>query len=113
MATNRYDSTRIFFNDENLYDEIFDKKGVPGINQYVTPRIRDISLNDRLNIDEIYHTWKVGDRFYKLAYEHYGDSRYWWVIAYYNKKPTEASVSLGDVIIVPFPIEDMLNLYGV
>ncbi len=59
------------------------------------------------------HRWTVGDKFYKLAFDHYGDQKYWWVIAWFNHTPTEAHVDLGDLLYVPHPLEDILSIYEV
>ena len=56
--------------------------------------------------------WGLGHRFYKLANQYYGDPQYWWVIAYFNKAPTEHHVQVGDRIQIPLPLEEVLNLYG-
>jgi len=58
------------------------------------------------------HIWSLGDRYYKLAHDHYGNSKYWWVIAWFNKKPTEQHVEIGDLIKIPLPLNDVLNTFG-
>ena len=55
---------------------------------------------------------RQGDRLDNLAYEFYGDPRYWWVIAWFNKKPTESHCSLGDIIRIPKPIGQVLTSLG-
>ena len=57
------------------------------------------------------HVWKAGDCYYKLANQYYGDAQYWWVIALFNQKPTEADVDLGDLIEIPLPLEAILRVY--
>jgi hypothetical protein len=37
---------------------------------------------------------------------------YWWVIAQYNKKPTESQLSPGDIVYIPIPLEKILGYYG-
>jgi len=64
-------------------------------------------------LQKVGHIWTLGDRYYKLAHQHYGESQYWWVIAWFNKKPTEAHLSLGDVVYVPLPLSRILNLLKV
>ena len=54
------------------------------------------------------HIWKYGDRLYKLANKYYGDSRYWWVIAWWNSFPTEASITLGTPLRIPLNLEQAL-----
>ena len=39
--------------------------------------------------------WKLGDRFYKLADQYYGDPTLWWIIAWYNRMPTESHAEGG------------------
>ena len=51
----------------------------------------------------------MGDRYFKLAYEYYGDSKLWWVIAWYNQKPSEADVKNGDTIFIPLPLDKVLS----
>ena len=45
----------------------------------------------------------------KLAHKHYGDSSLWWVIAWFNKRPTESHVTVGTVIVIPMPIQKVLK----
>ena len=35
---------------------------------------------------ELEHTWKNGDKLYKLANKYYGTYDLWWVLALVNKK---------------------------
>ena len=44
-----------------------------------------------------------------LAAEHYGNPKYWWVIAWYNQRPTENMLNLGNTIIIPKPLEVVLE----
>ena len=48
-----------------------------------------------------------------LADQNYGSSRLWWVIAFFNQTPTEASLEFGKVIFIPHPLERVLSIYGV
>jgi len=59
------------------------------------------------------HLWKIGDRYYKLAHKYYGNAKYWWVIAWYNKKPTESHMQLGETLYIPSPLEDILRYFGI
>ena len=58
------------------------------------------------------HRWSFGDKYWKLAQVHYGDPEMWWVIAWFNQKPTEFHVALGESIYVPHPLYKILNYYG-
>ena len=56
------------------------------------------------------YIWGVGDRYFKLAHRFYGDSKLWWVIAWFNKKPTESHVDVGDLILIPTDLDQILIL---
>ena len=58
----------------------------------------------------IRHVWGLGDRLYKLAHQYYGDPALWWIIAWYNTRPTEAHFKQGDVIRIPLPLNEVLAL---
>ena len=62
-------------------------------------------------LDRRGHIWVRGDRFYKLAHKYYGKPEYWWVIAFYNKKASEAEFKVGDLYFVPLPLEDILGYF--
>lgn len=109
----RYFGRELFFNDNELYEDTFDKREVNGINQYSTPTLKHPTKQQISSLRIINHVWKTGDRYYKLAFDHYGDSRLWWVIAWFNKRPTEADVKYGDVIYIPQPLDRILSYLGV
>ena len=54
-----------------------------------------------------------GERIDTIAGSYYGDSTYWWVIALYNKKPTEADFKIGEIVYIPLPLEEILEHFGV
>ena len=108
----RYFGRNKYFNQKELYEDIFDERGVDGIRQYTTPMLSHITKKQIASLTAISHVWKTGDRFFKLAYDHYGDSSKWWVIAWYNRKPTESDVSYGDIIYIPHPLDKVLIYLG-
>lgn len=60
-------------------------------------------------IDRVSHLWKTGDQYWKLAHKYYGTPELWWVIAWFNKKPTESHVKMGDTIQIPLPLTTILK----
>ena len=94
----------IRINDSDFYDELMEERGLKHIRQYLTETMGYPTTAQKMQFNTTNHVWKIGDRFYKLANEFYGYSRFCWVIAWYNKKPTEAHVEIGDVLAVPFPL---------
>ena len=112
MPFRRYSGTKIIRNDNDLYDEFLDKKDLRSIRQFASPRFIKVGDDVKDNIPQVIHTWRLGDRYYKLAFEYYGDSRYWWIIALFNGRPTESHIKNGDQIRIPLPYEDVMLLYG-
>tara|TARA_B100000941_G_C28201218_1_gene396937 strand:+ start:281 stop:628 length:348 start_codon:yes stop_codon:yes gene_type:complete len=92
------------------YNDILEPRDRSRIKHYTTPKINHPTSKQREQMTQHVHIWKEGDRFYKLAYEHYGDSRYWWVIAHWNLRPTEAHVSIGEGLRIPGPIGVVLSI---
>ena len=56
------------------------------------------------------HIWSYGDMYWKLAEIHYKDSKYWWLIASFNKRPTEAHNKIGDTIKIPVNLSEALQV---
>tara|TARA_R110000824_G_scaffold1643_3_gene8126 strand:+ start:10661 stop:10999 length:339 start_codon:yes stop_codon:yes gene_type:complete len=100
------------FNDNELYSEHFEKRGVNFIEHYTTPVMHHASPQQLKSINTIQHVWTHADKYYKLAYEYYNDSEKWWVIAWFNKLPTESHINIGDLIFIPVPLGDVLKIYG-
>ena len=92
----RYDKRSKATNRSVQYKEVFDEKGVQKIEQFRTPRIRNMG-----QLSTIKHVWVNGDTFWKLAHDNYGDTKYWYVIAQYNSLPTEAHLKEGDTVEIP------------
>jgi nucleoid-associated protein YgaU len=99
-------------NDIDFYRELRERRGVKQIEHFSTPRLRNPTIGDRIALRTSTHIWKYGDRFYNLAYQYYGDARYWWVIAWYNGIPTEAETNTGDVLEIPLDLEKALIVLG-
>jgi len=108
----RYDDRAFITNTSDSYRNIFKKRGVKQIVHYASPEIKYPSTEDLTDLNIVDHIWRRGDHYYKLADFYYGDSTYWWVIAFFNQKPTEFHVSPGDVIYIPVPLEAILYSIG-
>ena len=83
----RYSRRAIKNNQEELYDNLFESRGVKSIRHYTTPVFPQISARARASLIRERYVWKTGDSYQRLAESAYGDARYWWVIAWYNQKP--------------------------
>jgi nucleoid-associated protein YgaU len=104
----RYVNKRIIVNSSEYYEPLRKSRGLKHVRQYETLMLKHPTLLDRIKLTTNTHIWKYGDRFYKLSARYYNDPRLWWVIAWYNGKPTEADIKIGDVLEIPLNIENIL-----
>ena len=103
----RYNKNQTAYNDLLMYKSTLDKRGVKRIEQYRTPQLKDFDLS---GIDYVFHSWGVGDMFWKLSVDFYGSPKYWYVIARFNNKPTEASLKIGEEIKIPLDLSIALQV---
>ena len=107
--SSRYTGRRVVRNVSKIYEDLRKRRGVSHIEQYKTPKLRHPSAMARTNFIREKYIWKLGDRYWKLAAEHYGSATYWWVIAWYNQRPVENMLNDGDTIIIPKPLQTVLE----
>jgi len=108
----RNDARRLLRNIDPLYSDLRKVREVRRIDQFGTPEMPYPTDEQLANLDLQSHIWSIGDRFYKLADEHYDDPGLWWVIAWINKTPTESHIRLGELIYIPLPLYSVLNILG-
>ena len=108
----RYFHDDIVTNESEFYEFLRKKRDVKRIIQYATPKTHIPRLNERLSLRTASHIWTYGDRYFKLAHKYYKNTSYWWVIAWYNGRPTEADIQAGDAIDIPLNLEDALRAIG-
>jgi hypothetical protein len=106
----RYDGIEEAYNREEMYEEHMERRGVKHIIQYKTYTMHHPTPQQIGKLTMVGHTWSLGDRYYKLAHQYYGDSQWWWIIAWFNQKPTESHVELGEVINIPLPLDKILGI---
>ncbi len=108
----RYRNSKIKLNDSDSTKQARQRRGDREfIRHYRTGRMPAPS-NMGLNLSTDAHVWSVGDKFYKLAQMYYNDPKLWWVLAWYNQKPTEGHLELGDTVLVPRNIDELLSNLG-
>jgi hypothetical protein len=112
MAIDRDALRDIFNNVDEKYDSILEERGLLLLKQYTTKELSYPTAKEMRDLATIKHIWKVGDKYWKLAQTHYGDSEMWWMIAWFNQKPTEAHCKNGDLVLIPFPLEDLYRYFG-
>jgi hypothetical protein len=109
----RYDRREVFLNTEEKYDKLFKKRNTKSIRQFNTANLTHPTVDQITNLNVINHIWIEGDRFWKLAAKYYDKADLWWVIAWFNRMPTEGQVEIGDIVAVPLPIEKILDYLDV
>lgn len=90
------------------YDKIISKrdKNLKSLTIHTTTNITDPEvLANNASIYERTELWTAGLKMWKLAADHYGDGRLYWIIGLYNSKPTDAHWSPGDTVYIPHPVE--------
>tara|TARA_Y100001973_G_C5093516_1_gene278791 strand:- start:72 stop:404 length:333 start_codon:yes stop_codon:yes gene_type:complete len=106
----RYISRITGVNDYEQYDKVLEERGVKSIEQYRTPVLKYFDEDNMREVDYINYVWKSGDTFWKLAKKYLDSPKNWWVIAAFNKKPTEAHLEIGEVIKVPLSLAQALQV---
>lgn len=115
MARSRYDKIMPIKNIDDGYKRLYQYSRFTtssGIKQYPNLNLKYPTEEQILTYSIQIEPWALGQRLYKLADKYYGDTQYWWVIAFFNKKPTEQHFSLGDTVEVPLPLSAVLSDMG-
>ena len=108
----RYTSSKIINNSNEFYEFLRKKRGVKNIKQHATIRLKNPGSGERQLANTVTHVWSYGDRYFKLAAQYYGRPEYWWVIAWWNGRPTEADVDNGTALQIPTDLEQALQILG-
>jgi len=108
----RYQYIERILNNEDQYYNLFKERQINFVEQYPTAVIRSPSIDFKLTINKVPHVWSSGDKYFSLAEKYYDNMRYWYLIAWYNQKPTEQHNSIGDIIYIPLPISKVLSYYN-
>ena len=105
----RHGSEDTFVNEHEFYEEFFENRGLTKITHYRPPRLPPITPRVASKFTRERYIFKLGDRYHNIASRFYGDPKLWWAIAWFNGKPTEASLKAGDVIYIPRPIGRLMT----
>ena len=106
----RYNQSRKATNSNEMYKEVFDKKGVSSIIQFRAKKLKQVDQKIKERIKSEKYIWKYGDSFWSLASRYYSDPKNWWVIAGFNNAPTESHINIGDVILIPLSVSEVLQV---
>jgi nucleoid-associated protein YgaU len=108
----RYSRRELGLNDHEMYSKHFEDRDVRSIDQYATPEFMYPTDEQNKMISYTTHIWSSRDKYYILAQRYYGDPKLWWVIAQYNKAPTEQHLEEGQAIKVPYPLSSVYSYMG-
>tara|TARA_A100001011_G_scaffold398329_1_gene502357 strand:+ start:2256 stop:2591 length:336 start_codon:yes stop_codon:yes gene_type:complete len=106
----RFSDREVLINDLEFYKSILKRRAKKTAFIYETAELSHPTQEQISTLSLEPHRWTVGDRFFKLAREYYGDPTLWWVIAHFNKMPTEGHVELGDMIYIPLPVGRVVRM---
>jgi len=110
--TDRNEKREILINKSRLYKRKAKSKNLNFFRQYNSMKLNTLTPDDVAELTVIDHLWKSGDRYYKLAYKYYGSTDLWFLLAWFNKRPTDHHVTLGTPVRIPLPLEKVLYLYN-
>jgi|TARA_R110000824_G_scaffold210773_3_gene396634 hypothetical protein len=111
MTISRYNKRETMKNTafDYAYSDIFRNRGLRSPRQYTIANFKYPTTEEIEGLQLETKIWSIGEKYFKLAYEYYGDPEYWWVIAWYNQKPLETDFSPGEVVEIPLPLELILQ----
>lgn len=107
----RYRNSEVVINNASFYKNIFKDRAKVFIEHFKTYEFYDLKEEDLRDLVVEYKIWSLGDRLHKFAHEAYGDSGLWWILAWFNQRPTDAHFKIGDKIAIPQPLEKLVTLY--
>lgn len=112
MAFSRYGKTDIFLNNDKNYKNVFfRRRGINETFQYEFPFLSYPTNEFMQNLINTPQVWKATDKLYNIANDVYGSPDYWWIIAWYNKRASEAEFKVGDIYFVPQPLSEVLGFF--
>ena len=109
----RYSRYKKLLNRDSFYDFLRkERNDAKSITHYETPILYNPTVADRMQLRTTTYVWSTGDRYYRLADKYYGNPQLWWIIAWYNGRPTEGDVFPGDLLTIPLDAEEVLAMLG-
>ncbi len=103
-------SGRVLSNNDKIYQSFMKKTGTRNVDHYGLVIFGDPMQEDFLSeISTSEHVYSVGDSLSKIAFKEYGDPRLWWILAWFNTKPTDMHIDIGERIYAPHPVEEAIH----
>ena len=111
--TSRYLVRQIFSNTDDIYDNLFRERNINFVQQFDTANLRYPTPEEIQSLTVVKEVWKIGDRYWKYAAKYYDNPQMWWVIGWFNKKPAESDLKIGDKVLIPMPLEKILEYFNI
>ena len=99
-----YDDNDGALNDSEIYEHIFEPRGIKSITQHRTKTFEKLKT---VTLKVISHYWTQGDTLHRLAIKYYGGPMDWWKIGLINGKPTDGHYKMGDKVLIPVNPENI------
>lgn len=109
----RYQKRTVLRNEREEFEDLLKNRSLNYFLHYNTAKLRHPTVEEIQRLTIQTEVWKRGDRFFKFASKYYGNPKYWWVLAWYNQRPTESFFKFGDIIEIPLPLNQVLRYLGV
>lgn len=113
MPADRYRARRTIANNSGKYEKIFKDRNVLFIEHYRSGQLRYPTSEQMRDLRIDRHIWSIGDKYWKLAEKSYGDPGLWWILAWFNQKPTESHLKIGDIVFIPYPLDSLYTILGI
>lgn len=113
MAISRYRGNGLVINEDSQYKELFRARGIDQVILFSFRKFKKLRYKDLTGVTLENYRWKSTDRFYKLSEQYYGDLVYWWIIASFNNTPLETDVKIGQNILIPTPLDRILEILDI
>ena len=105
---NRNESRDEKITKSESYSSFLNQREMKSITHYISKEYNYPTEDEISELNLIPITWKFGEKFFKLASKYYNDPSLWFLIAFYNKKPTDLHVKNGELIYIPMPPDKLL-----
>lgn len=105
-----YNNRKVVDNNLDFYEPLRDDRGIKVARQFVMAELRYPTPEEISTLTLISYRWTAQDSLAKVSNKFYKEYRYGKIIAFFNKKPTEADIKEGDIIIIPSPLEKVKKM---
>lgn len=114
MSRKRYeDAKTISLDDKNeVYKAFLKRRNIKSININKMKNLTLDETSNNINFKIKEEIWKDGDKLYKFSKKYYNSVEFWWVIALFNQKPTDSDYNSGDLVLIPYPLNEFIEFIG-